>query len=150
MEGVNVGGNTGRPPPDWVGATAQTIARCWPLNTRKEIPVPDGGYGNHGGSVHNAIIGWRMKQLLYNGGERLRKIGAIDFPSVNRRQYNSAYQTVSTCKPDIQYNFATNTAHMIEEVLVSSVIYKEVAKAIIMLRADPMTAWVAIRKVGRK
>ena len=52
--------------------------------------------------------------------------------------------------PDIQYNWAGGTHHMLEEVLVSSSIYREVAKAIIMLRADPYAGWVAIRKVGRK
>ncbi|MHA3916457.1 RHS repeat-associated core domain-containing protein [Halovulum sp. GXIMD14793] len=149
---ITVGGSTGGGDSERISFLIRLNSGCKPLN----MPGPvqnitlDDSKRNHGGPTHNAIVAWRVASLVRNRAERLRKIGSLSMiPVVNRNQMNAKRQTVSNCKPDIQYDWAGGTMQHLEEISVSSLIFREFAKGIVMLQADPNAGWVLIRRYKR-
>nr|WP_290428702.1 FG-GAP-like repeat-containing protein [Defluviimonas salinarum] len=148
--GMTFGGNMGRSPFNPFEAMNEKLAQCHSLNSSDKFNFDDLNTGRtHGGPAHDAMITWRMNDLAAQKGAKMIK-GAIDVGSFmkDRPQVNAGFERVSTCRPDLQYNFAGGELHMLEEMSVSSAIYREVAKAIVMLRADPNAAWLLWR--GRR
>ncbi|WP_208353046.1 PKD domain-containing protein [Pseudaestuariivita rosea] len=140
--GSNNGGTTsGGRGPSYGDYIQEYIAKCRPIydpdSRRLAPPRLDPQRDNHGGDDHRGLILKRVRHLLYKKAIRMRKIGANPGSlRMNQAQVDAGGRKVSTCRPDIQYSWAGNTRHQLEEVVVSASVSRTWAKLLVMADAD--------------
>ncbi len=121
----------------------QRFSNCHPIDPKKATAVmnifrphpniPDNG---HARAIQERILflyalnGWHKQPYRYNSIVS------------NQAQRNAAGQMVSTCQPDLQYNFFA--LHYLEEYMRPWNTLQEFNKMLIMNRADPLAAQVPV------
>ena len=125
-------------------------AKCMPIKKderEKGPPRLDPLRDNHGGDLHKWFIYQRIQWLTANKGARLAKIGIRpESIRMNQAQLDVNDLKVSTCRPDIQYNWGGGAFHQLEEAIVTAGRARTFAKLVVMNQADPATGILVFGK----
>lgn len=99
----------------------------------------------HGGAAHDAAIKRRHAFLVFLNIKKYKSPVYNDI-TMNQNQKNAGGRAVSTCWPDLQYDYFV--AHYLEEYMYSSDTLQTFNKMLVMNRADPYAAQVMFRVPG--
>jgi len=131
------------------GSTSNGSRRsgCHPVDAKKAPKLLSVNDRTHGGPLHDGAIVRRVAFLVemnkkYNSAIRYNRLRK------HQQQVNAIDQKVSTCLPDLQYNFYA--LHYLEEYFYLSDMTQTINKMLVMNRADPFSAQLAYHLGKRK